>query len=665
MSGYSWTVSAGGAVTAGGTATDNSVTVTWNATGTQNVSVNYKTGDGCYALAATDFGVTVNEVPVPTISGPDSVCVNSTGIVYFTEAGMTAYSWTISAGGTITGGGTSTSDFILVTWSAAGSQSVSVSYTSPKGYTAAAPTIYTVNVHALPLPIIAGPQSVCVNSTGTIYSTEPGMTEYLWTVSAGGVVTGGGTLTSNTVTVTWNTAGSKTVSASYTDGRGCTATIPTAYSVTVNPLPAAIAGTSKVVCINSSTVIGAPAVAGSTYSWTSDPAGFTSPLANPTVSPLVNTTYTVTETNTATGCTNSHSVLVKVTSPPAAIAGASRTICMFSSTTIGAAAVAGSIYSWSSVPVGFASSLANPTITPSVNTTYMVRQTAITTGCSNTNSVTINVNPIPVPALSGPTPVCNKSVGNTYTTDASMTNYLWTIPAGAEVTAGGTTSDNYVTITWNSSGVRTIKVNYTNTFGCTAPIHKLFNVVVYPSPVPVITGSSSSCINANTVYSTVPLQSGYSWAISPDGTIVSGQGSRTVTVSWASTGPQWIGLNYTNINGCSAPTQAIKNVTVSSCKSEINRPDSLSITAIGKLDLSIFPNPNDGTFTAIISAPYPGTYNLQLFTNLGVMVYELKNLDVSGTITRKIEIKNVANSIYTLVLTNKDQSIQKKVLIRK
>jgi hypothetical protein len=275
------------------------------------------------------------------------------------------------------------------------------------------------------------------------------------------------------------------------------------------------------------------------------------------------------------------------------------------------------------------------------------------------------VNPIPVPLLSGPTPVCNKSAGNTYTTDASMSNYLWTIPAGAEVTAGGTTSDNYVTITWNSTGIRTIKVNYTNAFGCTAPTPKLFNVVVYPSPVPSITGSSSCCINANTVYSTVPLQSGYSWTISPDGTIVNGQGTRTVTVSWASTGPQWIGLNYTNINGCSAPAQAIKNVTVNSCKSEINGPDSLSLTAIGSLDINIYPNPNDGTFTAIISAPNPGTYNLQLFTNLGVMVYELKNLEVSGTITRKIEIKNVANSIYTLVLTNKDQSIQKKVLIRK
>jgi hypothetical protein len=665
MSGYSWTISAGGVITAGGTATDNSITVTWNATGAQNVSVNYVTGNGCTAATSANFGVTVNEVPVPTISGPESVCVNSTGNVYFTEAGMTAYSWTVSAGGSITGGGTATSDFVLVTWNAAGSQTVSVSYTSPNGYSAATPTNYAVNVHPQPVPVISGPQSVCVNSTGNIYSTDAGMTDYMWTVSAGGVVTAGGTSTSNSVTVSWNTAGSKTVSVSYTDSRGCTAAIPTAYAVTVNPLPAAIAGTTKVICINSSAVIGAPAVAGSTYSWISDPAGFTSTLANPTVSPQVNTTYTVTETNTETGCTNSHSVLVKVTAPPAAVAGDSRTICMFNSTTIGAAAVAGSIYNWSSVPAGFTSTLANPTVTPTVTTTYTVRQTAISTGCSNTNSVVITVNPVPVPLLSGPTPVCNKSTGNTYITDPSMSNYVWTLPAGAVVTDGGTTSDNYVTITWNSTGIRTIKVNYTNTFGCTAPTPKLFNVAVYPSPVPAITGNSSCCINANTVYSTVPLQSNYSWTISPDGTIVSGQGTRTVTVTWASTGQHWIGLNYANISGCTASTPTIKTVTVNSCKSEFTGSDSLNIHATGKLEMNIYPNPNDGTFNAIISVQNPATYNLQLFSNLGVMVYELKNLYVSGTITQKIEIRNVANSIYTLVLSNKDQLIQKKVLIRK
>jgi hypothetical protein len=68
--------------------------------------------------------------------------------------------------------------------------------------------------------------------------------------------------------------------------------------------------------LNESTQIGSAAVSGSTYSWTSAPAGFTSTAANPTVTPLVTTTYTVVETITATGCTDTNSVVVTVNPLP-------------------------------------------------------------------------------------------------------------------------------------------------------------------------------------------------------------------------------------------------------------------------------------------------------------------------------------------------------------
>lgn len=84
----------------------------------------------------------------------------------------------------------------------------------------------------------------------------------------------------------------------------------------INPLPDAIAGSGRSICYGSSTTIGADAVAGSTYSWTSNPAGFTSTLANPTVSPTVATTYTVVETITATGCSKSNSVNVTINPKP-------------------------------------------------------------------------------------------------------------------------------------------------------------------------------------------------------------------------------------------------------------------------------------------------------------------------------------------------------------
>src|SRR4029450_7324352 len=58
--------------------------------------------------------VTVNARPVPTISGPASICVGSTS-VYTTEAGMSGYTWTVT-GGT----GTSTTNSISINWTTAG-----------------------------------------------------------------------------------------------------------------------------------------------------------------------------------------------------------------------------------------------------------------------------------------------------------------------------------------------------------------------------------------------------------------------------------------------------------------------------------------------------------------------------------------------------------------
>jgi hypothetical protein len=237
MTGYTWTVSTGGTITAGGTATDNTATVKWNTVGAQTISVNYSNASSCTAAIPTVYAVTVYDLPVPTITGPTPVCVNTTGNVYVTETGMTAYTWTVSAGGTITAGGGTSNSSVTVTWNTAGPQTVTVNYTNGAGYTAATPTSKVITVNSLPVPTIAGSSLVCIGTAGSVYSTETGMTAYSWAVSSGGTITSGGTASDNTVTITWNTAGPQTVSVNYSNATGCTATSQTVKAVTVNPIP--------------------------------------------------------------------------------------------------------------------------------------------------------------------------------------------------------------------------------------------------------------------------------------------------------------------------------------------------------------------------------------------------------------------------------------------
>jgi hypothetical protein len=130
--------------------------------------------------------------------------------------------------------------------------------------------VSSVLVHPLPVPVINGSASLCVGSTGVVYSTQAGMTNYTWVVSAGGTITAGGTAVSNTVTITWNTPGAQTVSVNYLFASGCTAPSSTIYPVTVNPLPGAsgiITGTA-VLCQGSTGIAYSVAIVANTTSYT-------------------------------------------------------------------------------------------------------------------------------------------------------------------------------------------------------------------------------------------------------------------------------------------------------------------------------------------------------------------------------------------------------------
>jgi hypothetical protein len=77
-------------------------------------------------------------------------------------------------------------------------------------------------------PSITGPDTVCAGSAGIIYTTEPGMSNYVWVISTGGTIIAG--LGTNSATVNWNTAGAQTLSVTYNS-----LPVPTVKNITVLP----------------------------------------------------------------------------------------------------------------------------------------------------------------------------------------------------------------------------------------------------------------------------------------------------------------------------------------------------------------------------------------------------------------------------------------------
>jgi gliding motility-associated-like protein len=124
-----------------------------------------------------------------------------------------------------------------------------------------------------PVPGLTGPAAACRGSAGNFYITDAGKVNYQWTISAGGLITGGaGT---NAVSVTWITAGWQSVGVNYTDTNGCDGVSPTLIRVGVAPPPGnpgPISGADSVCSGATGIVYSVDSLPGAaSYTWTIPP----------------------------------------------------------------------------------------------------------------------------------------------------------------------------------------------------------------------------------------------------------------------------------------------------------------------------------------------------------------------------------------------------------
>jgi gliding motility-associated-like protein/uncharacterized repeat protein (TIGR01451 family) len=125
------------------------------------------------------------------------------------------------------------------------------------------------------------------------------------------------------------------------------------------------------------------------------------------------------------------------------------------------------------------------------------------------NIVSTTVNPLTIPTVTGSTTACKNSVGNAYSTQAGMTNYVWTISAGGAITSGAGT--NSILVTWNSTGNQSVNVIYTNLSDCISTLTNFAVVVdVCPADLSVVKTASNMhpLIGRNLVFTIVAANSG-------------------------------------------------------------------------------------------------------------------------------------------------------------
>ncbi len=305
---------------------------------------------------------------------------------------------------------------------------------------------------------------------------------------------------------------------------GCTATDQVLVIVN-NAVPLANAGAdfTKTCTLNpNGTTIGTTAVAGNTYSWSPSTGLTSATISIPTANPSATTPYTLTATNTASGCTATDQVIVTVNnSLPTVNAGTNDTICNGSSLALSGVSNANNIF-WTP-----SSLVSNPgSLTPSANiqgtTTFTLTATGLN-GCTSSDFVIITVNDLPQSGLSNNYEICSNE--NLQLNVSPNLTCLWNGLLNSTL--------NSINQIVDSSG--TIFLEITDTNNCSTTEEITINLL--PIPYPIITGAAQLCQNSYWVEYSVPSTSNFlDWSV-VNGEFQSDSSSNVVYIHWTSINP--------------------------------------------------------------------------------------------------------------------------------
>ncbi len=473
-SGVDWTISS---------PTTVSTDIVWSNPATpQTYTVTFKemAATGCFD--EVNVVVTVNPLPVLKITDPSAVC--SPGTIDLTAAAITAGS-TLPTGTVLSYWTDATAATTLATPSTVGiSGTYYIKAVTVEGCSAIAAVNVTINPQ--PVLVVTDPSAVC--SPGTVDLTNAAITAES-TLPAGTLLS---YWTDAAATIALATPNAVATSGTYyikaETGVSCSAIA--AVNVTINPQPVLVITDPLAVCSPGTVDLTAAAItAGSTLPtgtvlsyWTDATAATT--LATPSTVGISGTYYI--KAVTVEGCSAIAAVNVTINPQPVLVVTDPSAVCSPGTVDLTNAAItaestlpAGTLLSyWTDAAATIA--LATPNAVATSGTYYIKAQSAV--GCSAIAAVHVTINTAPVPTLAGPTPICEATTSNVYSTEPGMSIYAWVVSAGGTITAGGTATDNTVTVTWNTAGPQTVSVNYQNASGCSAATPTIYNVTVNPLP---------------------------------------------------------------------------------------------------------------------------------------------------------------------------------------
>jgi hypothetical protein len=543
-----------------------------NVTTSGTFTVTVTNAQGCSATSAGTT-VTVNPLPSVTLNFFSTVC--NTLPAFALTGGS-------PSGGTYSGTGVSGGNFDPAA-AGVGTFLITYSYTDGNGCSAEASQNITVNNCSGSCTASITPSgSTTFCQGGNVMLTASSGASYLWSTGA------------TTQSITASTAGTYTVTV--TDAFNCSATASQTVTV-LSPSTTASSATSNrpndEICNGGNitlTANGGSLGDGANWKWYSGSCGGTlvGTGASVTVSPTSTTTYFVRAEGT---CNNTVCVSITVTVTVGALAqavnlpfsGMPANACPGTTANLSIAPVANATtYTWDGPPGTTFDGNPSPYVSSSPSATIVfgtpstsLYQIGIQAGnsCGNSLRKIQKVRySVSVPAaISGATTAC-ANTNETYTTTPSIgaTSYLWSITGDATVVGNGTSVVVTFGPSW-SGGTLCVAAQTS----CYTSASKCLAIGSSSANFGTITGPFTACPNSQQNYSVAPGTgiASYNWTLPANATVISGQGTNSVTVDFNS--------SYNSVgNICVSATSICGVTTALKCKTIVpsipSRPNSLS-----------------------------------------------------------------------------------------
>lgn len=589
-----------------------------NVNGAARYSVTVTNSNGC--SASSNVTTTIASVPYPAITGVLQFCPGGTTTLD-AGAGFSTYIWS-------TGETTRT-----ITVSAVNTFSVTV--TNANG--CSGKSSVSTSLLPQPTPAISGGLSICPGGS-VLISANSGYTGYLWSTGE------------TTQSVNISTAKNYTVTVTAVNGCKGTASILMTQATPPSPV---ISGTLS-FCGGNSTILDA-GLGYNSYLWSTN-------ATNHSITVTIAGDYTVSVTD-ANGCVGSATVTTttqgSIPVTPSAISGNTGGVCNSSGNVYSIAAVPNaSFYVWT-VPSGatIANGQSTTSITVSFGSTFTTGNivVAASNACGQSPSSSPRTLAVQGPAAtpgfiagqtSGLCGLMNKGYSITAMNGAS--SYTWIVPTGASIASG--------------QGSTTISVNFTNNFSsgnicvntnssCGNSANSCMAVTGLPATPAGITGPAMVCSKQkNVTYSVTAVTgaSSYSWTVPSQATIVSGQGTISIIVSFATKGGN---ISVTANNACGNSIAKISGVIIGSCTAAVAKLNESVTGFVPDKNIKIYPNPTTGLVNIYIENSKVEKYQVQVLDGAGRLVYKRDFIWNGNSIST--DLRHLSKGIYSIIVFNK------------